>query len=178
MATPGFPWWGFPWWGRALLLAFLGLGVLSPRVLWGQEALSGERSCLVVLGPSGERSEFRVLLAMDETARLKGLQYVRELGSDEGMLFDFISPSARPTMWMANTFLALDMVFIKDLGALGQGEIVHIHRGAVPLARAPIRSPLPSRAVFEVNAGEAVSWSVGDRIEHEIFGKAPSCEGF
>lgn len=65
---------------------------------------------LVISCPQGEIS-FKVELAQTPEERAKGLMNRETLGEDEGMLFLFPEPRAS-TMWMKNTPLSLDMLFI------------------------------------------------------------------
>jgi len=88
-------------------------------------------------------------LASDDASRTKGLMFVKEMQPRHGMLFRF--EQNRPvSMWMKNTFIALDMVFMNE-----QGTVTHIHRGAVPHSEDIISSNGPARYVLEINAGEA-----------------------
>jgi uncharacterized membrane protein (UPF0127 family) len=74
-------------------------------------------------------------------------------------------------MWMRNTFIPLDMLFIA-----GDGRIEKIHQRAVPHDETPIPAPGAVRAVLEVNGGTAarLGLRVGDRVEHAVFGQAPA----
>lgn len=113
----------------------------------------------------GEVVCFRVELAADPAARRRGLMYRQQLPAHQGMLFDYKKPQA-VQMWMKNTFIPLDMLFI---GA--DGEIVHIVEHARPQSLEIIHSPRPARAVLEVNAGvvDRHDIRVGDRVRHAMF---------
>ena len=73
-------------------------------------------------------------------------------------------------MWMRNTFLPLDMLFIER-----DGRIAHIVRRTVPLSLTPIEAPEPVVAVLELNAGttDRLDIRVGDRVVHKAFGPSP-----
>jgi hypothetical protein len=73
-------------------------------------------------------------------------------------------------MWMRNTLIPLDMLFVD-----GQGRIVNIHQRAVPLALDVISAAGPVRAVIELNGGTAERLGIvpGDKVQHPIFGNAP-----
>jgi uncharacterized membrane protein (UPF0127 family) len=92
--------------------------------------------------------------------------YREELAPDAGMLFDFKEPTMA-TMWMENTLIPLDMVFV---GA--NGRIVNIHERAVPQSKAIIAAAAPVRAVIELNGGTAARLGIkpGDRVIFPIFG--------
>ena len=92
---------------------------------------------------------------------------IREsLAADAGMLFDYERPQP-VAMWMKNTYIPLDMIFIDN-----DGIITHISTRAVPLSLQPISSKGPVRAVLEVNGGitDHLGITVGDEVRHAIFG--------
>ncbi|MGH6842342.1 MAG: DUF192 domain-containing protein, partial [Methylocella sp.] len=86
---------------------------------------------------------------------------------NRGMLFDFATE--RPvTMWMKNTFLPLDMIFIGRAG-----KVVGLAENTEPLSKKIIPSGAPAYAVLEVNAGTAarIGMRIGDSVRHPLFGK-------
>ena len=112
------------------------------------------------------RFRFTVEMALDAAQRALGLQFRESLAAHAGMLFDYGRPQP-VSMWMKNTFVPLDMLFI---GA--DGRVVNIAADTVPQSLAPIPSSGPVRAVLEVNAGTAARLEIepGDRAIHPIFG--------
>lgn len=108
---------------------------------------------------------FSVELALTPQQQARGLQKRRTLPADAGMLFDFGAPR-RVSMWMKDTYIPLDMLFI---GA--DGRIAAIARDTEPLSLETISPAAPARAVLELNAGTAarLGIDVGDRIDHPIF---------
>ena len=76
------------------------------------------------------------------------------------MLFLF-PPGDRPAMWMVNTWLPLDMLFV---GA--DGRIVDVFANTVPRSRLTISSPHPARMVLELGGGTAHRLGIepGDRL--------------
>jgi uncharacterized membrane protein (UPF0127 family) len=92
---------------------------------------------------------FDIEIAKTEAQRSRGLMYRGELAPDAGMLFLF-DPVREATMWMRNTFVALDMVFIA-----ADGRITGIARNTTPLSDAVISSGVPIRAILELAAGTA-----------------------
>src|SRR4051812_22798133 len=54
---------------------------------------------------------FSVEMATTEQEKETGLMYRKELADGKGMLFDF-SPEQQISMWMKNTYIPLDMIFI------------------------------------------------------------------
>jgi uncharacterized protein len=98
--------------------------------------------------------------------RERGLMFRRFLPQDRGMLFDF--KTERPvTMWMKNTFLPLDMIFIGRTG-----RIVGLAENTEPLSEKIIPSGAPCYGVLELNAGTAakIGLRAGDTVHHTIFG--------
>ncbi len=108
---------------------------------------------------------FSVELARTETEKATGLMYRKELADGKGMLFDF-SPEQEVSMWMKNTFVSLDMIFI---GA--DGRIIRIAENTEPLSTKIIPSNGLARAVLEVPAGTAQKYGIrpGDRVAHPLF---------
>lgn len=111
------------------------------------------------------RHAFEVELAREAEAQARGLMFRRHLPQDRGMLFDYAG--SRPiTMYMRNTYLPLDMVFIR-----GDGTVARIEADTEPLSERLIPSGEPVRAVLELNAGTAARLGLapGDRVEHPSF---------
>ncbi len=99
-------------------------------------------------------------LALTPQQRAQGLMHVREIGEFEGMLFPTREP-APASMWMKNTYISLDMLFI---GA--DGTIARIAARAVPLSEETISSGEPVVGVLELRGGFAERHAVaaGDRF--------------
>ena len=119
---------------------------------------------LVIDTASGEHHfTVDVMRTRDELER--GLMFRRQLAADRGMLFDFGS-SQRVSMWMKNTYLPLDMVFIA-----ADGRVVSVKRDAEPLSETIIPSGGDVLGVLEVNAGTAARIGVkpGDRVIDPMF---------
>ena len=95
----------------------------------------------------------------------KGLMFRHELPEDQGMLFVFGAEDER-AFWMKNTYIPLDMFFIK-----ADGTIQSIHKNAVPLDTSIIRSNGPAQFVLEANAGIADKLGIkaGDKFHGENF---------
>ena len=109
---------------------------------------------------------FTVELATNDDERSRGLMFRKELPEGRGMLFDF-SREQPVSFWMHNTFIPLDMIFIR-----GDGRILHIAENTEPLSDRLIPSGGPVRAVLEVIGGTARKLGIapGDRVESPIFG--------
>jgi uncharacterized protein len=105
---------------------------------------------------------FEVWLADTPRRQQQGLMFVRALPDLRGMLFVHEQPK-EISMWMKNTYIPLDMVFIDD-----QNRIQQIIADATPHSLAIIRSDKPARAVLEIAGGEAhrLGLHPGQRISH------------
>ena len=102
-----------------------------------------------------------VYVAATAQQRAQGLMHVREMGRHEGMVFIYPRQDVI-RMWMKNTWLPLDMLFVDE-----SGRIVHVHRDAKPHDETVISSGEPVSYVVELNAGSAELFGVkaGDRID-------------
>src|ERR1700745_373144 len=122
---------------------------------------------LTIISATG-RHRFNVEVAQTPEQMEQGLMFRRSLAPDAGMLFDYKAPTVA-TMWMRNTLIPLDMLFVE-----AKGRIVNIRERAVPQSLDVIAALAPVRAVIELNGGTAARLGIapGDRVEHPIFGNA------
>lgn len=122
---------------------------------------------IVVTNDAGESitHEFQFEFADTDAKRSTGLMHRAELAPDHGMLFDF-KRNRMVSMWMRNTFIPLDMLFLN-----GEGEIVTIAENTVPHSEKVVSSRVRVRSVLEVAAGtvERLGIQVGDRVKHKMF---------
>lgn len=95
-----------------------------------------------------------VYFATTGEQRTRGLMFVEFLPKFSGMYFGYSAP-AELTMWMKNTLLSLDMVFVRV-----DGTVSRILPDAVPLSTDLISSGGPVAGVLELNAGFARRWRV------------------
>jgi uncharacterized membrane protein (UPF0127 family) len=105
---------------------------------------------------------FEVWLADNPARQAQGLMFVRSLPPTRGMLF--VHPSPRPiSMWMKNTYIPLDMVFID-----ARGRIQQIIANTKPHSLDLVRSSDPALAVLEIAGGEAqrLGLKPGQRVHH------------
>ena len=143
------------------------LGALPAGPVRAQEAAAAPQAAtepLAIVGKSGSHA-FKVEVMRDDAGRARGLMYRRTMPADHGMLFDFERP-APVTMWMKNTYLPLDMVFIRS-----DGSIARIAADTEPLSTRIVPSNEPVLGVLELNAGTAAKLGIraGDRVEHPMF---------
>jgi uncharacterized protein len=146
---------------------FAWLFVAASMIAWA--SLAATTSVAQTLEPlaivSGdERHEFQVELALTPAERSRGLMYRRSMPADQGMLFDF-EREEMVSMWMRNTYISLDMLFIRP-----DGSIARIAQNTEPLSERTISSGEPVRFVLELNAGtsEQLGISAGDVVEHRL----------
>ena len=108
---------------------------------------------------------FRIEVANTPQLRTTGLMYRQTMPQDAGMLFCF-SQSKEVFMWMKNTILPLDMLFIKK-----DGTIASIAENTVPFSEEVISSGELVSYVLELNAGAVSRFMIkkGNKVEHSSF---------
>jgi uncharacterized membrane protein (UPF0127 family) len=146
---------------RPLLVASLAL-VLAVAAAPAARAASFEP--LEIATKSGVHV-FSVEMATTKEEKEKGLMYRKDLADGKGMLFDF-SPEQEVFMWMKNTYVSLDMIFIR-----ADGRILRIEENTQPLSMKTISSGGLAKGVLEVVAGTAQKYGIqpGDRVAHPLF---------
>jgi uncharacterized protein len=95
----------------------------------------------------------------------KGLMFRKSMPDDHGMLFDFQTEQS-VMMWMKNTYISLDMLFMDKTG-----KVVGIVANAKPMSEQILSAAVPTFAVLELNGGAAakIGLKVGDMVHHPIF---------
>jgi uncharacterized membrane protein (UPF0127 family) len=108
---------------------------------------------------------FSVEVMRTDEERARGLMFRKELPEGRGMLFDF-RPEQPVSMWMKNTLISLDMIFIR-----ADGRILRIAENTEVESEKIIPSGGPVRGVLEVIAGTARKLGIkpGDRVAHPLF---------
>lgn len=121
-------------------------------------------SALEIRSASG-RQWFNIRIADTEPRRELGLMYVTNLPYDQGMLFPEDEPQVM-SMWMKNTYIPLDMLFIDT-----HGRIVCVVANAKPESEQILTCDKPAKAVLEIGGGEAArrGIKVGDEVMHAVF---------
>ncbi len=123
---------------------------------------------LVIVTRDGVHHEFNVEMALTPRQQQVGEMFRTSVPPDGGMLF--VWPVARPSpMWMENTLVPLDMVFIN-----ADGTIRHIAENTVPESLATVDSGGPVLATLELAGGTTARLNiiVGDKVLQRIFGNA------
>ena len=134
-------------------------------VALGAASLPGARAATVEIISKSGVHPFSVELATNGAEWERGLMYRKELPEGRGMLFDF-EREAPVSFWMHNTYIPLDMIFIR-----ADGSILRIAEDAEPLSDRLIPSGGPVRAVLEVIGGTARKLGIapGDRVSGAMF---------
>ena len=147
---------------RRKLLAII---VLSISLMAGIGlAASAGLQTLEIVSRSGVHV-FSVELATNDGERERGLMFRKSLPEGQGMLFDF-GAERDVAMWMKNTLIPLDMIFIR-----ADGQIARIAENTKPMSTRIIPSGEPVLAVLEVAGGtaEKLGIAAGDRVAHAMF---------
>jgi len=146
---------------RLALAVFVMAAALLPGL--SLTAQSAEQQTLEIASKTGVHV-FAVELAVTDEERARGLMYRRSVPESYGMLFDF-KRDQEVSMWMRNTYVSLDMIFIQS-----DGRIRRIAENTETESDKIISSGGPVRAVLEVVAGTAKKFGIepGDRIASPI----------
>ena len=152
-------------WSRLRTKLWITLALASALCLFaGLEARAANVEPLEIVTKTGVHV-FSVEMATTEEEKTTGLMYRKELADGKGMLFDF-SPEQEVSMWMKNTYIPLDMIFIRS-----DGRILRIAENTEPLSTKIIPSRGLAKGVLEVIAGTAQKYGIapGDRVAHPLF---------
>ncbi len=150
----------------ALLTALLALAALAPPAARAVDADSAAPLSSFPTEPvavetrSARRHVFRAWRAETAEQREQGLMFVKSMAEDEAMIFLY-EPPQYVAMWMKNTFLPLDMLFVD-----ARGCVVGVKERATPHSLATIESGGPVAVVVELNAGTVAARGIrrGDRL--------------
>ena len=120
-----------------------------------------QRSTLEIRTLQG-RHIFQIRIASSSAQQERGLMFETRLPADEGMLF----PQSEPrivSMWMKNTYIPLDMLFID-----ARGHIACLLANTKPQSLDILSCPKPVLAVLEIGGGEAAERGihVGDAVSY------------
>ena len=162
--------------GRSALLAVLAaLAGAAPLIgadeQSGLDELPSER--IVLETRANGRHEYRAWRADTPETRGRGLMYVAALADDQAMIFVYEQPQV-VSMWMKNTYIPLDMLFVD-----ARGCIVNIAERTKPLSLASIESASPVVLVVEIKGGEAAARGAkaGDRVLRPDAASPPDARG-
>ncbi|KQT86286.1 DUF192 domain-containing protein [Aurantimonas sp. Leaf443] len=130
----------------------------------GYLAFAADRLGTATLVTATGEHPIAVEIADTPKSREIGLMNRDAMPDGQGMLFDF-EETRVVTMWMKNTLIPLDMLFIDETGT-----VTRVAANAKPLSLELIPSGPPVRYVLELNGGAAARYGAkaGDRLRHEI----------
>jgi uncharacterized protein len=123
------------------------------------------RSTLKIATADGELHKIDIWIADNDARRQRGLMFVEHMADDAGMLF--IYPQPQPiSMWMKNTHLSLDMLFVS-----ANGRVDSIAENTKPMSTDTISSKGNVVAVIELKAGTAARLKIrpGAQVIHPAF---------
>ena len=156
---------GRPHASRRVLLALLASAGLPAALAQGSGApldlASYPRTQLTITRAKPPRvHSFRVWVADTPQRAEQGLMFVSDLPESEGMVFP-LQPPRIENMWMKNTYIELDMLFIGT-----NGRVTKIIERAAPLSLTTLSSDGPVAAVLELRGGAAakLDLKVGDAV--------------
>ena len=111
-------------------------------------AQSNEISNVVIQNEDSSSISIVAEVMITESQQAKGMMYRKSLDEDRGMLFLFKKPK-RAVFWMKNTYISLDLIFIKKGGGIDS-----IHENLEPLSTKKIKSRNDVIAVLEILGGQ------------------------
>jgi len=155
----------------SLLVALLFVLAAPSRADTVAEPLSAfPRDSLAIATPDARVHRFNVWIADSDRRRAQGLMFVKELEPTQGMLFVYTA-SQHVAIWMKNTYIPLDIVFIR-----ADGRVARITPNAKPHSLATMESGEPVSAVLELPAGTAKKLNIqaGAIVMHRAFGARPN----
>jgi uncharacterized membrane protein (UPF0127 family) len=153
---------------RAWPLALLSALLIAPPAFAQAQSYSPadldaafDKDTLIIHAAENACYRFDIWLARQRAQQMRGLMFVRNLPEFTGMLFIYPEPGGR-SMWMKNTYISLDIVFIRD-----DGRISSIIADAEPLNLRSLSSREPVTYVLELGGGVAAALGIGsgDRVD-------------
>ncbi len=156
--------------GVAICVAILGSCLVRPYVQNANakkidacvSQARAEQQVLLICSSKGEVHKITIELAITSAQKKRGLMFRTKLEKNHGMLFMHKKPQV-VKMWMKNTFIPLDMIFIDQ-----KRNVVKIVEKTTPMSLRVISSSSKVIAVLEVAAGSAqrLGIKVGDKVKH------------
>lgn len=155
------------WLMPRLLRPLVFVAILAlPVAVWAQTGAVFPKSSLTIETADGKQQTYDIELAITGRQQMQGLMHRTSMALDAGMLFYYGKPQII-RMWMRNTIIPLDMVFVDE-----KGVIVDIAKNTVPFSEEVISSKAAAVAVLELNAGIADAKGIkeGDILRHALLG--------
>lgn len=152
---------------RRRLIGWILIGLCASRLSFAQNVVGDEEfdaffdKFQTLLETESRCEVITIYLAAESQQRTRGLMFVQKMALDTGMLFIY-PPESRVSMWMKNTVIPLDIVFIDSAGI-----ILNIAKSTEPYSLTPVRAAGPASYALELNAG--VSDHLGLRDGQQLF---------
>ena len=149
---------------RIAAAVLLGLAAVTPAPAQDRDALlplsAFPREKIAVETRSARRHVFEAWRADTDRMLAQGLMFVKSLRPDQAMIFVY-DPPQHVAMWMKNTLIPLDMLFVDEYGC-----VVRVQRDARPGSLDTIQSGEPVQLVVELAGGTArtLGLAAGDRV--------------
>ena len=128
-------------------LLFYSPSALSKKPRHLENLVGWKEGSVIIQTHANENIKFRVLIAKSNKERRQGLMHIESMEEDQGMLFIF-DPGRKVSMWMRNTPMTLDMIFIDR-----NGKIINIAENMIPYSTKGISSGGSINWVLEINGG-------------------------
>ncbi len=126
----------------------------------------GEPQPLIIKSADGEH-KFTVEEAKTLDQQARGMMFREQMAPDTGMIFEFAEPKVA-TIWMKNTAIPLDILFVRS-----NGKILKIEHSHQPYSLRSASSEAVVAAVVELRGGQSKELGIrpGDLVEHPFFQK-------
>ena len=128
-------------------LIFYSSSAVSERARYLDDLEDWNKGSVIIQIDANNSIMFKVLIAESNKERRQGLMHIEAMENDEGMLFIF-DPGRNVSMWMRNTPMPLDMIFINK-----EGRIINIAKNTTPYSTKGISSGGIINWVLEINGG-------------------------
>lgn len=114
---------------------------------------------LVFLNKNDTVVQLDIELAVSDYEQETGLMHRSAMEMKQGMLFIYEDERPRPSFYMKNTKIPLDLVYIN-----ANKQVVEINKNAKPFDETPIKAQQPAQYVLEVNAGFVDKYKINDSL--------------
>ena len=128
-------------------LLFYSSSAISEKAKHLKDLVGWDKGSAIIQTEQNKVIDFRVLIARSNKQRRQGLMHIQSMEEDQGMLFIF-DPARKVSMWMKNTPMTLDMLFIDK-----NGKIIKISKNTTPYSTKGISSGGSINWVLEINGG-------------------------
>lgn len=141
---------------RCALLVTMLLSCVSVTAADDDLDAAFEKDVLIIVASAHACYRFDVYLAVRPEQARRGLMFVNELPLMTGMLFVYRDDGYH-SMWMKNTLIPLDMVFVRR-----DGTVSSVIRNTEPQSLRSNSAIEPVRYVLELNAGVTERFSIDE----------------